>query len=286
MRLGRWLPPRIGYALADLAAGILSRRRNLAPVRAMRANLWAVHGCHATAAELDRLTRESYRCAARNIYLFYHLLGDDLALKERVRLDATFEAVFKQTLRGDVGTILCLPHIGNFDMIGRAMALHGMRFQAISPPITPGFEGYQLQNELRGDVGMEMTPASLEAVQKATQRLRNHGTVVMGVDRPLPTSHHRPRFFGLPASLPTAHVRMGLRLGLPLHVVGIGQEGDRYVRVWSHGPIPLQACQDPGEEILVNSETILKIVEDNIRQYPVQWNMTHPVWPELLSQAP
>ncbi len=286
MRLGRVLPPRIGYGLADLVAGFLSRRRNFAPVRAVRANQWVVHGCQATAGQLDILARETYRSAGRCIYDFYHLLSDNEALKSRVRLEPSFEALFQQTLRKETGTILCLPHIGNFDMVGRALALHGMRFQAITPPVELGFEGYQLQNRLRGEVGMELTPASMEAVRKATQCLRENGTVVLGVDRPLPGSNHSPRFFNLPASLPTAHIRLGLRLQLPLYVVGLAQNGLQDFRVWAQGPISLQACQDPDEEILLNSERILKIVEENILQYPVQWNMTHPVWPQILNEAP
>ena len=47
----------------------------------------------------------------------------------------------------------------------------------------------------------------------------------------------------------------------------------------------MQRCADAEEEIVVNAEILLKIMEENIRQYPVQWNMTYPVWPQVMDEV-
>lgn len=284
MWLGRMLPPKVGYAVADLAASLISRQRSLSNVRAARANQWVVHDCRATSAELDELVHEMFRNAARCVYDFYHLLEDEAGMMARVKVDPTFEALFQRTLRMEEGTIICLPHMANYDLVGRAMAFRGMRFQAITPAVR--FSGYQVQNHLRRQMGMLATPASMEAVRMATERLKARGTVVTGVDRPLPESRHAPCFFGLPARLPTAHVRLALRLNLPLFVIGVSQEKDGRYCIWAHGPMEMQRCADPDEEILLNAERVLKIVEENIRRFPVQWNMTFPVWPQVMADVP
>jgi lauroyl/myristoyl acyltransferase len=281
--MGRTMPPRVGYALATLAADMISRQRSLAPVRAVRANQWVVHDRQASREELDRLVRDTYRNAARCNYDFYHLILNNRALMDRVELGPSFDLLYERCQREKQGTIMMMSHVANYDLVGRAMALRGFKFQAITPAVA--FSGYHLQNRLRMDVGMTITPASMEAVRMATQRLREGGAVVSGGDRPMPDAKYSPRFFGLPAPVPVVHVRLALKLDLPVYVIGVAQEATRRFRLWVHGPVTMQRCQDAEEEIVANAEILLKTVEENIRQYPVQWNMTYPVWPQVMDEV-
>jgi lauroyl/myristoyl acyltransferase len=198
------------YAFADGLAGWLSRQSDLAPVKAVRANQWVISGYSASGEALDRLVRETLRSAAHCVYDFYHTLNDPAGLSALVEITPSFEALLQRTFRQEQGTILALPHIANTDLVGRALALRGMRFQAITPA-NPN-SGYQLQNQLRREVGFTVTPASMEAVRMATERLRSGGTIVSGVDRPLEESKYPVHFFGLPAFLPLPHVRLALKL--------------------------------------------------------------------------
>jgi lauroyl/myristoyl acyltransferase len=281
--MGRTMPPRVGYALATLAADMVSRQRGLAPVRAVRANQWVVHDCKPSREELDRLVRDTYRNAACCIYDFYHLFLNNRALMARVDLGPSFERLFEHSRQNQQGTIMMMSHVANYDLVGRAMALRGFNFQAITPAVA--FSGYHLQNRLRVDVGMTITPASMEAVRMATQRLREGGAVVTGGDRPMPDAKYLPRFFGLPAPVPVAHVRLALKLDLPVYVIGVAQDETKRYRLWVHGPVAMQRCSDSEEEIILNAEVLLKSVEENIRQYPVQWNMTYPVWPQVMNEV-
>ncbi len=214
--LGRHLPVRVGYAVADLAAGIICSRRNISPVRAVRANQYIIHEQKVVGEDLDRLVRATFRTATRSLFDFYHWMDDPQALMTRVVVEPSFQERIHQVMRQESGVIITLPHVGNADLIGRAIALRGMRFQAITPPAPPG--GYQVLNQLRTKVGIDITPASLEAVRLATQRLRAGGCVVTGADRPMPDARLLPRFFGLPAPVPIAHIRLALRLDLPVYV--------------------------------------------------------------------
>ena len=281
---GRILSPKVGHAFAGLVADQISRRKNLDPVRALRANQYVVHGMQVGSEELDRLVRDAYRCAARCIFDFYHWMDDEQALLSRVIVEPSFEEIIQKSIHAECGTLLAMPHIANFDLVGRAIIKHGLQFQAITPPTPPG--GYQLQNKLRSEAGMVVTPASYEAVRSAAQRLRAGGCVITGADRPIAGSPIQPRFFGLPASVPLVHIRLGLRLNLPVSVIGIGQDRNGIYHIWASSPVELAHFSDPGEEVLANAEVVLKSIAQNIRDYAVQWNMTYPVWPQVLNEVP
>ncbi len=282
--LSRTLSVRVGHALADLVAGLISRQADIAPVRAVRSNQFVVHDCQVGREELDRLVRSTFRSSARCIFDFYHWMDNPQALMKRVVVDPSFQEIIDRTIRQESGTILAIPHVANFDLVGRAVALRGMHFQAITPAAPPG--GYQLQNKLRMDVGIEPTPASLEAVRLAARRLRAGGCLVTGVDRPLPEARLQPCFFGLPASLTTAHVRLALRFDLPVFVARINQDPAGYYHISASDAIPMLHSSDPEEEEILNAEMILKLIEQNIRDYSVQWNMTYPVWPRAFIEMP
>ncbi|BAJ64747.1 hypothetical protein ANT_27210 [Anaerolinea thermophila UNI-1] len=283
MGLGRTLPPVVGYALADLLSGLMSRMPHLALVRAVRLNQWIVHDRQVDSRQLDRLVRETLRSAARAVYDFAHWKDHPQVLKKVVRVEESFRQVAEKARRREHGVILALPHMTNPDLLGWVSAPLFGRLTAIAPNRL--MEGYQVQNQLRRQVGIEVIPGSLEAVRTALARLREGEAVVFGVDRPYADSAFRPRFFGLPAALPVAHVRVALKLDLPIYVVGAALKEDKQISLWAT-EYRLHRLPNPQEEILVNAERVLEVVMDNIRQYPVQWNMTFPVWPDWMERVP
>ncbi len=176
------------------------------------------------------------------------------------------------------------PHLTNIDLIGHAAALAGMRFQVLSYPDPPA--SYRITNRLRSASGIDVTPMSIQALRKATTRLREHGFVLTGVDRPIDDEKYRPLFFGRRASLPVGHVRLALMTNVPVVVItGILQPGGRY-RVWASDPIWMQPDDDLTTEIVTNAEKILRIIEQEILKAPEQWTMFYPVWPDALVEMP
>jgi KDO2-lipid IV(A) lauroyltransferase len=187
-------------------------------------------------------------------------------------------------LKGDEGTILVAPHLSNFDFGGRAIVLHGFDIQVLSYPQPHG--GYQWQNKLRKDIGMNVTPMSIEAMRAAKARLRNGGVVVTGMDRPLDRSNYNPRFFGYPAAVPTSYVRMALQTKSAVLVIAcIGLPEENY-RVECSDLIYMEPDDDPVREIEKNAEKVLREAEKFIRAYPSQWAMFYPVWPFALEEMP
>ena len=285
--LSRLLPPPIGYPVARLIADFFASRRSSPVVQAVRANQWVVQNEQIDGARLDSLVRETFRSSARSMYEFWHYFKDPDAVLRMVELDPSMERFVEEARQEKTGSLLVAPHVSAFDLVGRALALRGLKMHILSYPQPPG--GYKWQNHLREIPGVLITPMSIHALRRASETLRKGWTVVTGVDRPLPTgddAKYRARFFGRPAAMPVFYTRLALKTNLPVTVAGVCRKTDGRYRVWASEPIHLRRSGDLMEETVENTETILKAVADVIRRAPEQWVMFYPVWPEVVNQLP
>lgn len=278
------LPPSLGYRIADLGAALVASRSRSAIVRAICVNQWVVRGENLTAQELRRIVWKVLRYHARNLYIYFHTINRPQEVLERVSFAPEFQALFDRLLQEGGPALFVTPHLSNFDLAGRALALRGLRFQVLSYPQPPG--AYRWQNRLRRESGIDVTPISMSALQQARARLQHGGVVLTGLDRPVSETRYLPHFFGRPAPLPVFHVRLALQLNLPIIVVAcIGTSGGRY-SVVSRPPVPMQPADTLEDALIQNAEAVLREAEVLIRQVPDQWAMFYPVWPEVASALP
>jgi KDO2-lipid IV(A) lauroyltransferase len=256
-------------------------------VRAVRANQWVVHDMQISSQQLNTLVRETFRSTARSLYEFWHYYTKPESVVGLVDFEPSFFECVRRAKLGESGTLLVAPHMTNFDLVGRAVALNGLDLHILSYPQPPG--GYRWQNKLRQLPGIQVTPMSIQALREASQTLRANKVVLTGVDRPLPTGEdakYRPHFFGRSAALPVYHIRLALKHNLPIVVLGGARKPDGCYRVWASDPIPMRRHDDLVQETVQNAEAILAVVAENIRKAPEQWAMFYPVWPDILEQTP
>ena len=284
LTLGKILPQKIGFALADHTASFLIKQKQLDLIRATRANQWVVSRCTLDAETLDKQTEQTIRNTSRWLFDLYHHINNHDRIIEKVTLSPKLQELLNTRLGREEGTIMVAPHLSNYDLAGRAIVLHGYDVQALSYPRPHG--GYQWQNKLRRDAGMNITPMSIESMRAAKERLKHGGGVVTGLDRPLATSNYHPKFFGFPTTLPTSYVRMALQTHSAVMVIAaIGLPEENY-HVECSDLIYMEPDYDPVKEIEKNAEKVLKETEPFIRAYPTQWAMTYPVWPFALDEMP
>ena len=144
---------------------------------------------------------------------------------------------------------------------------------------------YQWQNDLRQRKGVIVTPMSLKAFRQARKRLREGGSVLTGLDRPLENSaqeKYQPRFFGHQTQLPVAYIRMALEARVPVFVFAAVYLPDGTYYLEGSPPIWMEPKDDLEDEILTNAHKVLQVAEEIIRKYPHQWAMFYPVWPQFL----
>ncbi len=284
LMIGKILPAKLGFNLADRIGRNLAEKKDSPMVRATRSNLWVATGEKMTAGELDELVLENLQFTARSLYDFYHHVRDYDAICERVTLSPKLRNFLDSRLGCKEGTIMLTPHLSNFDLGGRAIVLNDYDILALSYPRPNG--GYQWQNQLRRDAGINIVPMSVESMREAKKRLKNGGGILTGLERPLPETNYHPMFFGHPAPVPVSYVRLALQTGSAIFVIAcVGTPRTDY-RLECSDLIYMEPDDDPVREIEKNAEKVLGAAEPFIRAHPEQWSMTYPIWPDLIDRTP
>ena len=280
------MPAVAGYAVARWIGTWIASRKSDPAVRAVRANHWVLRGERPDDNGLDRIVTATYQSAARSLYEFWHFWPDHEAVKKMVKFDASFTAAFERSRKSHSGLLLVVPHLSNFDLIGRSAVLNGYPLHVLSYPQPPGH--YRWQNRLRELPGLMVTPFSTSGLRQASITLQNGGTVLTGIDRPLsdPQGKYLPHFFGRQVSLPVFHIRLALKQNLPIVVVGGERKPDGTYLAWASDPIPMQPHADLVREIVQNAESVLEVLARTILRAPDQWAMFYPVWPEVIDKVP
>jgi lauroyl/myristoyl acyltransferase len=284
LSLCRALSPRAGYALADFIAARMASRRNSALVRAIRANQWVAQGECLSAEELDRSVSEVLRHTTRAFYLFFHYLDDSSWLRNFVFLDAELVKLNAASQLHQRGQILLGVHMCYFDIAMVGLVHHGLKATALSLP--QATQMVEWQHELRRRSGLEIIPASMHNLRLVIERLRAGGTVATGVDRPMGEVKCNPEFFGHPSHAPVHYVQLALKTQVPVRMLVPVLKEDGCVHFLISQEIEMRRFSDRQEELLYNTQQVLKVAAEFISRYPRQWGMSWPVWPDIFGQVP
>lgn len=280
LTVSRSMPQTLGYRLARAGAKRLVSNPDSPMVRAIRTNQWMASGRTLAGPALDEAVRETIEMSGRFLYDIYHLPKDPAALVRMVAVDDVLERFLAETSNGP--RVVVGVHLGNFDLVGQALGASGFRAQVLSVADPNG--GYQWQNEMRARNGLDMTPVTIESLKRAARRLADGGTVLTGIDRPVPGSELRPRFFGAPANVPLLHIRLAMRASAPVVVISAMKRDDGLYELQASEPLTMTGSVKSADDVLANAERALRVAEELITRSPRQWVMPHAVWPDL--QAP
>jgi lauroyl/myristoyl acyltransferase len=278
------LPTFLGYPLASLIAYFAANKAMSPGHRAVCINQWVAHDGQLDHSGLRRAVRKVYHQQGHAVYDFYHYMDRPEKIRQLVSLTPKFEALMRDCMQEKQGTLLLMPHLIGFNLGGLLLAQLGFQFLTLSFP-NPN-RAYRWQNKIRTDRGMLVEPMSFTAMQHARQRLEQGGTVLTGIDRPHPDSGYSPLFFGRPASLPVAYIRLALNTHARVFVIGFHASADHTCHIDVSDQVQLETCEDPRQELIVNAEKALAEAEKFIRIDPSQWVMFLPVWPEAESELP
>ncbi|MGB4593348.1 MAG: hypothetical protein WBI63_06195 [Coriobacteriia bacterium] len=270
--VSRVLPRSPASGLARVVAGRLAANSASPMVRAIRANQYVASGRTLDAVELDVAAREVLTNSGRYLYDLFSLRPGKEAIMRLVHRDATFDRVLDEVRSRAHVYASC--HLGSFDIVGQSLGYNGWRAQVLSVPNPNG--GYKAQNDIRELSGLEMTPVSMESLKAAARRLAEGGSVVTGLDRPIPDPRIRPVFFKEPSALPLLHVRLAMQAKAPVVVVACPLCEDGTYQLLASDPIEMT-----GADQLANATRVLAVAEEFITAHRLQWVMPHAVWPDV-----
>jgi lauroyl/myristoyl acyltransferase len=282
--LGRVMPVKLGYRLADMVTSRLAVRQDLNIVRAVRLNQWVVRGQSLSPQELDQAARETLRQTARSIFDLHHFLHNPQASRELISFDSGAENILQRQEFSSRGLMIVGIHLTGFDLVLQCLSSQGFRPLTLTIPNPQGAS--RTEYEMRKKTGMNLVPTSPAAFRQALRYLQRGGTVLTGMDRPVPDPEVRPRFFGYPSVLPIHHIYLAVRAQVPVRIIASFRQPDGSYQLHTSTTIEMETVSNRELELLHNAEKILAIAEDFIRPAPQHWTMSLPVWPQLGDRVP
>ena len=274
--LGRTIPSSLGYRLTAIAAKFISRRKSTSIVQAVMQNQAVVRGLPYPGGELEFASEEVFQHAGRCFIDLYQNLGNPEKLISFVKIDAMAKKLIEYSDDQSFGAFIVAPHLSNFDLCLLAMAYRGLKAMVLSYGQPRG--GYKIQNKIRSQTGLEITPVEGKTHDQAVSKLINGGLVITAVDRPIRKKAHMLDFFDRPSPLPTGHIRMSIQAGVPIIVASASLEQDGKYAIVLSDPIEMKTTRDRNSDIKANGERVLNEIETRIKTHPGQWLMYYPVW--------
>ena len=263
-------------SLARMSAGIVSffGRKSF---RTALANL---------AIAFPEKTDEERRALAKRSLANVMLTGLEVIrlLKHPTELKSMMREPSKDLLEMCIGkaAIMCLPHLGNWEVFGQAAPLFGIDSAAVAEPL-----GNKKLNDLlvaaREQNGLKIIPR-VGAARKVLHALHQKQTVGLLVDQNV-----SPRdggifanFFGLPVTMSPLPAVLARKLQIPIIVTAsVRMDDGTFALVCRKLPKDISEYVVDGEL----SQDVLKLFEELIREYPEQYTWLYHRWQYIPANA-
>ena len=264
--LVRALPDAVAHRLFRSGADLAHRRGGKGVAR-LRSNLARV----APDRDLDALTRDGLRSYARYWCEVFRL---PVTSTERVvrGMHTVGEQRMRTAVASDRGTILALPHSGNWDHAGAWCGATGVPFTTVAERLKPE-SVYDRFVAFRESLGMEVLPLTggdRPSFDVLVERLEAGGTLCLLSDRDLTARGVDVRFFGATARMAAGPATLALRTGATLLPTTLSFRDDGWECVF-HPEVP-------HTDVPTMTQVVASAFESAIAQHPQDWHMLQRLW--------
>jgi KDO2-lipid IV(A) lauroyltransferase len=278
----RALPDPLATA-AFAAAGTIAASRDTRGVRRLRTNLARVVGPD---VELDPLVRRAMRSYARYWRETFRLSRiTPAAVRENT--DFTGADLLDKSVSSGRGTVLALPHCGNWETAAVWLLDHGAPFTTVAERLRPE-SLYERFVAFREGLGMEVIPLTGGARPPSDvlkERLQAGRTICLLGDRDLTRRGIDVDFFGATARMPAGPALLAATTGAALHPVGLWfTPGGWGVTVHPEVPIAAGRLRDT---VAAATQELANHFAADIALRPHDWHMLQRLWlADLPTAAP
>jgi len=276
-RVVRALPGPVARALFATGADLAYRRGGGGTAR-LAANLRRVVDPGMPEPEFQALVRRAVRSYAR-----YWLEVFRLPSKTPEQLVRGFRLergeLLGENVAAGVGSIVALPHGGNWDAAGAWAAASGWPITTVVERLKPEAL-YERFLAFRRGLGMEIIPntgGARPAIDVLADSLAKAHIVPLLADRDLSARGVEVTFFGGRTRMPAGPALLALRTGAPLYVVDMwyDEEGPRG---YMAGPLELPTDGPMDVRVRQVTQLLADHMAEGIARHPADWHMLQRFW--------
>lgn len=182
------------------------------------------------------------------------------------------EHVLRDAVASERGTILALPHSGNWDAAGAWCGLTGVPFTTVAERLKPE-SLYERFVAFRESLGMEVLPLTggeRPPFDVLEERLLGGGTICLLADRDLTPRGVDVTFFGTTARMPAGPAKLALTTGAHLIPTTLSFT-DRGWEIEFHDQVALT-------DVPTMTQALAHCFEKGIAKHPADWHMLQRLW--------
>lgn len=190
------------------------------------------------------------------------------------------EEHIKESLKKGRGVILLAGHLGNWEMIGPALALKGYPLLCVVRPIKNCLVD-RLVNSIRETTGAKIFYSD-EGLNGILSWLKSNRLVGILIDQRVTEGNISVDFFGRPAATSPIIALLARRTGAAVVPICSFHDSQGKLIGQIEPALELKKNKNIRKEILLNTAYFTKIIESWIRKYPGQWFWLHTRWERKL----
>jgi KDO2-lipid IV(A) lauroyltransferase len=276
-RAAMTLPERAGRRVFG-ALGALAFE-TLAGVRStVAANQAQVLGLPPRAPLVGSATREAFALYARYWYDTFRLRAlPPRELDRRTRMEGVEH--IDAALEAGRGCLAVLPHMGNWDVAGHWLAVHGYPIASVAEVLKPPRLS-ELFLHHREELGLRIVPLAegTHVGQQLAGLLADNWVVALVADRDLYGRGVEVEMFGATRRVPAGPALLSITSGAPLLVCATYTTPDGWlVRIGE--PLEIERTGDARADVRTLSRAMARRFERAIAARPTDWHMFQPAWP-------
>jgi len=268
---------RVGFRAAQILPlrGILRLMGCLAPYIFLRAARRARKQLCSALPQRDaaKMTRRMFVHFAESLWELSRLHRSVPELDDQAR------RVLNEVLAEGKGGVVISGHIGNWELLGQAIAAAGYPIATIAKPSYDPRVTQWLQ-EWRTTHGLQIVWRDEGNAGKAILRvLRQNGLMAFLIDQKTKTAGYYLPFFGRPAFTPTMPAAIALRTGAPIIFCWHHRRVKRHRITFER--LRYVPTGDTKHDVLALTVMFNDRLESAIRSAPEQWVWMHARWGEM-----
>jgi lauroyl/myristoyl acyltransferase len=278
------LPRSQAYQIGDWLTSFVAHRRELPPVKGLRANMAVILGLPEGHPRVHYAVNQLFHNLVHGYVDFYKALEKGLnGVFTSCEFDELLLDAINSCLASGQGLVLVGAHTCSFDLLLLALKRVFAEVQVLTR--SDPTRSSMVINEIREQFGIRVTPISVQALREAIRRLESGGVVVIAADVPAETGAEMI-FFRRKTRLPIGHARLAAKTGARMIVGTSRRISDGLYQangLQAHRPA---SSGDRDRDVIRWAQHSLFLLEGLIRDRPYEWFMPTPLWPDPQTLVP